>query len=302
MKKILILLVIMLFPVGVKALDCPYSTCTIVFDGKNYTCDGTKTNVNNNDLNNLFKGGTCPAESLINITCGSQGNGNNGAVCTVTKVANDLSCPYGSDTLKYDNKKNKFYINGTIASYVSDSIKTQIKSGSCPDQVYIQKEDLNNSIIYRVYDSPQKRANQTNYGTNTNNNNGNSNNSGGTVQKVNIEEFNFCEKNGVKIALKIVGAMIFIAKIIVPLLIIIFGIMDFYKALVNSDEKNTKDAIHIFMRRIISGIIIFFLPTLVDILLNFVDGYSGTKSNFDECQSCLLHPVNECPTSSVGNE
>ena len=76
--------------------------------------------------------------------------------------------------------------------------------------------------------------------------------------------------------------------------------MDFYKAMVNSDEKNTKEALHTFIRRIITGIIVFFIPTLIDIALKFIDGYDGLTSSASQCQSCLFHPLDGCPTSSLG--
>ena len=109
-----------------------------------------------------------------------------------------------------------------------------------------------------------------------------------------VKQINFCEENGVQVSFKIIGMLIFIAKIVVPLLLIIFGVMDFYKAMVNSDEKTTKEAIHIFARRIIAGIIVFFIPTIIGVILGLVDDYSATKNAHSKCQDCLLHPISKC--------
>lgn len=57
-------------------------------------------------------------------------------------------------------------------------------------------------------------------------------------------------------------------KIIVPMLVIIFSIVDFLKVLFISDEKNYKEAYTRLMWRIAIGIILFVLPAILSLLLN----------------------------------
>ena len=56
-------------------------------------------------------------------------------------------------------------------------------------------------------------------------------------------------------------------KIIVPMLVIIFSIVDFLKVLFISDEKNYKAAYHKLLWRIAVGIILFVLPAILKLLL-----------------------------------
>ena len=52
--------------------------------------------------------------------------------------------------------------------------------------------------------------------------------------------------------------------------------------------------------RIIAGIIIFFVPTIVLFLFGLISGYRNDTSNvsdFETCQSCILEPW-DCPVSS----
>lgn len=57
-------------------------------------------------------------------------------------------------------------------------------------------------------------------------------------------------------------------KIIIPMLVIIFSIVDFLKVLFISDEKNYKEAYTRLMWRIAIGIILFVLPAILSLLLN----------------------------------
>lgn len=111
----------------------------------------------------------------------------------------------------------------------------------------------------------------------------------------------FCTNNGVLIAFKIIGYLIFIVKIIVPLLLIIMGIIDFSKALISNDEKSISDAISTFIRRFIAAIIIFFIPTILSFVLDLVDGANETLGTFTNCTSCLLKPTS-CDTKDLGED
>lgn len=57
-------------------------------------------------------------------------------------------------------------------------------------------------------------------------------------------------------------------KIIIPMLVIIFSIVDFLKVLFISDEKNYKEAYTRLITRIAIGIILFLLPAILSLLLD----------------------------------
>lgn len=60
-------------------------------------------------------------------------------------------------------------------------------------------------------------------------------------------------------------------RISVPILIIILGSLDFVSAILSDDQKQLSKATSKFIKRCIIGIIIFFLPSLIMLLLSGID-------------------------------
>lgn len=60
-------------------------------------------------------------------------------------------------------------------------------------------------------------------------------------------------------------------RIIVPILIILLGTLDFAKAVLAGKEDNMKKAQSTFVKRVIAGVVVFFIPTLVDIIMGLAD-------------------------------
>ena len=72
---------------------------------------------------------------------------------------------------------------------------------------------------------------------------------------------NFCTKT--KSIWVLVGRILGIFKIVIPLLVIIFGMIDLGKAVVASKDDEIKKAAKSLGFRALAGILIFFIPTLV---------------------------------------
>lgn len=62
-----------------------------------------------------------------------------------------------------------------------------------------------------------------------------------------------------------------IIKIAVPILLVLLGMMDFGKAVMSNDEKALKEAQNRFVKRLIAGVVIFFLPLILNFLLNLLE-------------------------------
>jgi len=60
-------------------------------------------------------------------------------------------------------------------------------------------------------------------------------------------------------------------RIIVPILVIILGILDFAKAVFAGKEDEMKKAQTTFIKRLIIGILVFFVPVLVNLIMSFAD-------------------------------
>ncbi len=103
-----------------------------------------------------------------------------------------------------------------------------------------------------------------------------------------IGEF-FCQD--VKNTLRLIGFIIIIIKIIVPLLIILMGTIDYYKAIIDEKEDSMLKQTKVLIRRILIGLLIFFIPTLIKLGLMFIGGWSEVEPNYNECAECLLDPM-----------
>ncbi len=114
--------------------------------------------------------------------------------------------------------------------------------------------------------------------------------------KVNYNSFCGNENGGVKTTFKILGMVVYVMKLLAPLLIIVFGVLDYFKAVTSSDEEAVNKATTSLIRRIVSGVIIILLPTLIWGILNLFDITDGihdlNNNEFGACTKCLL--LNEC--------
>ena len=79
-----------------------------------------------------------------------------------------------------------------------------------------------------------------------------------------------CELFGDEI-IDIINSFLKYIRIIVPILVIGFGIVDFGSAVLASDDDKMKKAQKRFIVRLIVGVAIFFVPTLVNLLLNLAN-------------------------------
>lgn len=108
-----------------------------------------------------------------------------------------------------------------------------------------------------------------------------------------LKDMNFCSKTAA--VWQFVGYGIYALKIIVPLIIIILGIVDFAKATASSDENKIKVATATLIQRVIMGVFIFFVPSLVSIFIGLISEAADVKEKIVGCETCLLDPTgNEC--------
>jgi len=101
-----------------------------------------------------------------------------------------------------------------------------------------------------------------------------------------------CEANlpGVVIDAKIpntVHTIIVVIKIAVPVLLVIFGMLDLFKGLTAQKEDEIKKGQNLFIKRLISAAIIFFVISIVQLLVSFVAGDEGIMT----CANCFINGV-----------
>lgn len=91
---------------------------------------------------------------------------------------------------------------------------------------------------------------------------------------------------------KFLGNILRIVLIIIPILIIFFGALDFGKAVVASKDDEIKKALKSLIFRIFSGLIILFIPYIIGFAFDLVSGFDSVESDYEICVNCLTDPSN----------
>ena len=78
----------------------------------------------------------------------------------------------------------------------------------------------------------------------------------------------FCEES--KQIWRTIGYVINIFKIAIPIIIVLLAILDLGKAVMAGEEKDVQAAQKMLIKRLLYGIAIFFVVTLVHIVMNLV--------------------------------
>lgn len=97
----------------------------------------------------------------------------------------------------------------------------------------------------------------------------------------------------------IVSTVILLIKIAVPILLIIFGMLDLGKAVVAQKEDEIKKGQQMFVKRAIAAVIVFFVIQIVQILVRFV---SNNEASITNCFNCFINgtaATNSCEVTEV---
>jgi len=115
-----------------------------------------------------------------------------------------------------------------------------------------------------------------------------SGNNGGTGGENNGSgtKVNYCE--GLTSTFIFIGHIVRLAKILIPIIIIGFGMLDFFKAVTAAKDDEIKKSAKSLIFRAISGVCIFFLPMFIDLIFSWVSGWSNNyEASYKECFKCI---------------
>lgn len=102
--------------------------------------------------------------------------------------------------------------------------------------------------------------------------------------------FSFCDEVGVLKSLKIINIVITIAKILVPILLIIYGSIDYGKAALSDDQDALEKTTQLLIKKVIVGVMIFMIPTIVNSLISFSQSSkdkTDKNGTFSKCALCF---------------
>lgn len=96
-----------------------------------------------------------------------------------------------------------------------------------------------------------------------------------------------------KSPLKFIGYIVLVFKIVIPIVLIIYGMLDLFKAVTGGQDGEIFKSLKNFVFRVIAGVAIFFLPTIVSFVFDLIDSWADVKSDANVCIKCILH-VSQC--------
>ncbi len=86
----------------------------------------------------------------------------------------------------------------------------------------------------------------------------------------------------------LIGALVFGIKVVVPILLVIFGMLDLGKAVMAQKEDEIKKGQQTFMKRLIAAAIVFLVIFIAQLVIGIVSGQTGEGSNVWNCADCIL--------------
>ena len=89
---------------------------------------------------------------------------------------------------------------------------------------------------------------------------------------------------------QIIGWVLWIFKIVIPIIIILFGMIDLGKAVVASKDDEIKKSVKSLVMRAIAGVIIFFIPTIIGLIFGIVNDFSEVEGEYNVCRECITNP------------
>lgn len=99
-------------------------------------------------------------------------------------------------------------------------------------------------------------------------------------------ELHFCEYAGTLRTMKIIGYMILIVKILVPILLIAFAIIDLFKVVLSGKSEDITKSASTILKRVVAGFVVYLIPTALNYVFNTL--ISNDESNFQACTVCLF--------------
>lgn len=82
-------------------------------------------------------------------------------------------------------------------------------------------------------------------------------------------------------------------KIVVPILLIIFGMLDLGKAVTAGKEDDIKKGQSVFMKRAIAAITVFLIVAIVQLIFSLLSQQTGDQ-NITGCINCFVNGANSC--------
>lgn len=116
-------------------------------------------------------------------------------------------------------------------------------------------------------------------------------------EECNISIRTMCNDSSVARTLRGIGIAIVLIKILVPAVIIVMGFVNLFKIITSGKEDDVRKYVKSIVIRIIVGVVIFLLPSIVNFVFEIasgvVDASGGDGNALDNCWNCVMN-IDEC--------
>ena len=104
---------------------------------------------------------------------------------------------------------------------------------------------------------------------------------------------NMCNDDGYVVrVIRVIGYILVIVKILVPVGLIVFGIINFSKVMLTGDDDAIKKNTISFVWKIVAAVVIFVLPTIINFIVGMIDGSTDGTADYENCRVCIFDPKN----------
>ena len=93
---------------------------------------------------------------------------------------------------------------------------------------------------------------------------------------------------------KVISIVYKLIQFIVPVLLIIFGMIDLVKGITAQKEDEIKKGQQIFIKRLVTGVVVFFIFVFVKLFVSLLA--DGNSASIMDCVECFI--ANKCDSSS----
>ena len=84
----------------------------------------------------------------------------------------------------------------------------------------------------------------------------------------------------------VVHLIVIAIQVVVPILLIIWGMIDFAKAIIGQDEDKIKAGQKLFIKRLIAAVVVFLIVTIVQLAIRLAATVGGEENNANSAWDC----------------
>lgn len=93
---------------------------------------------------------------------------------------------------------------------------------------------------------------------------------------------------------KIISIVYLLIQILIPIVLVILGSIDLFKAVAASKEDEIKKAQGMFFKRLISAVLVFFVLAVVKIVIGLASDDKNKSQNIVDCIDCFIRDNDSC--------